>query len=211
MRWPKRSSIERNLKVKAALNQESGMIDSHFGRCMVFLMKRQFFFRALTSGLAASALVLIGCSTTESRISEHPEIFNSLSPTNQALVREGKIRSGMSQNAVWLAWGAADQKAVGDMRGRATETWIYVDYTSGYPYYGYPYPGYGPYYGGYGYGGFGFVGVTRFHRGRGFAFFGDPFYDPFYYSYVPPSIPYPYKTVTFSNGRVMSFQYLVPP
>ena len=72
------------------------------------------------------------------------------------------------------------------MRGRSTETWIYVYYET-YPYY---YPYYGPY-------------------GPGFGFFGDPFYDPFYYSLIPPSIPYPNKVVTFSNGRVASFQYLV--
>jgi hypothetical protein len=160
-------------------------------------------------GMLSGALVFTGCATTESRISDHPEIFNSLSPRDQALVRQGQIRSGMSQNAVWLAWGTPEQKAVGDMRGRPTETWIYITYATapygyGHPYgYGYPYgPGFG----------FGAVGFARIHHhGRGFVFFGDPFYDPFYYSYIPPSIPVPYKTVTFSNGRVMSFQYLVPP
>jgi hypothetical protein len=170
-------------------------------------MKRQFFFRSLALGMLGSALIFTGCATTESRISDHPEIFNSLSPRDQALVRQGQIRAGMSQNAVWLAWGSPEQKAVGDMRGRPTETWVYVNYTTA-PYgygYGYDYP-YGP---GFGFGGVGFV--RTHHHGRGFFFFGDPFYDPFYYSYIPPSIPYPYKTVTFSNGRVMSFQYLVPP
>ena len=28
---------------------------------------------------------------------------------------------------------------------------------------------------------------------------------------IPPTISVPYRTVTFSNGRVMSFQYLAPP
>src|SRR6266446_2743336 len=167
-------------------------------------MKRQFFSRALALGMLGSALVFTGCATTESRISDHPEIFNSLSPSDQALVKEGKIRAGMPQNAVWLAWGSPEQKAVGNMRGRPTETWIYITYTTA-PYgYGYPY---GPY--GYGYG-FGGVAVFRTHHHRSFAFFGDPFYDPFFYSYIPPSIPTPYKTVTFSNGRVVSFQYLAP-
>lgn len=159
-------------------------------------------------GVAASAIILTSCATTESRISEHPDIFNSLSPNDRALVSQGKIRSGMSENAVWLAWGSPEQKAVGNMRGKPTETWIYVQSTTApygsahYPYYGYGYP----------HGGFGAVGVVR-HRGHGraFVFFGDPFYDPFYYSYIPPTISYPYKTVTFENGRVMSFQYLVPP
>jgi hypothetical protein len=169
-------------------------------------MKRPFLFKALTLVFAASAIILTGCETTESRVSQHPEIFNSLSPRDQQLVQQSQIRTGMSQNAVWLAWGSPEQKAMGEMRGRATETWVYVNYQ---PAYGYGY-GYGPY--GYGpWGGFGGgVAVFHHHHGGRFAFFGDPFYDPFYYSYIPPSIPVPYRTVTFSNGRVVSFQYLSP-
>ncbi len=172
-------------------------------------MKRQFFCKALTFGIAASALILASCSTTETRISRHPEIYQTLSSSDQALVSQGQIRAGMSQNAVWLAWGSPDRKIVGNMRGRPTETWIYINYTT------YPYPYHYPYYGrGFGYG-FGFTSVgfvgSHHHGGRSFVFFGDPFFDPFYYSYIPPSIPYPTKTVTFANGRVVSFQYLVPP
>ena len=77
---------------------------------MIFNMKRQILLRALTFGVAASALILTSCSTTETRISNHPEIFQTLSPRDQALVREGKIREGMSQDAVWVAWGTPDQK-----------------------------------------------------------------------------------------------------
>lgn len=153
---------------------------------MIAFMKRQSFSGALMFGIAAGAMVLTSCSTIESRISENPEIYRDLSSRDQALVNQGQIRYGMSRNAVWLAWGSPDSKVIGNMRGHSTETWIYVHYAT-YPYY----PYYGPY-------------------GPGFGFFGDPFYDPFYYSLIPPSIPYPYKTVTFSNGRVVSFQYLVP-
>jgi hypothetical protein len=149
-------------------------------------MKRQSLSGALTFAIAAGALLLTSCSTIESRISENPEIYRNLSSRDQALVNQGQIRYGMSRNAVWLAWGSPDSKVIGNMRGHFTETWIYVHYAT-YPYY----PYYGPY-------------------DPGFGFFGDPFYDPFYYSLIPPSIPYPYKTVTFSNGRVVSFQYLVP-
>jgi hypothetical protein len=144
-------------------------------------MKRQSLSGALTFAIAAGSLVLTSCSTIESRISEHPEIYRNLSSRDQALVNQGHLRAGMSANAAWLAWGSPDFKVIGNMRGHFTETWIYVHYAT-YPYYG----PYGP-----------------------FGFFGDPFYDPFYYSLIPPSIPYPYKTVTFSNGRVVSFQYLV--
>ena len=117
----------------------------------------------------------------------------------------------MPREAVYLAWGSPDQKVEGAMRSEMTETWIYIQYTTAYPYgygygYGYPY-GYGW---GLGFGG-GFAVATHRHHGRSFAFIGDPFYDPFYYSYIPPSIPYPYRTVTFANGRVVSFQSLVGP
>lgn len=165
--------------------------------------------------LALAALLFAGCSTTESRISEHRDIFNSLSPNDQQLVASGRIRTGMTQSAVWLAWGSPEQKAAGAMRGQMTESWIYVNYAPAYGYggYGYGYGGYGYGYGGYGPGFFGGgVSVIRTrHGGRSFAFVGDPFYDPFYYSYIPPSVPYPYRTVTFANGRVVSFQSLVGP
>ena len=172
---------------------------------MVCNMKRQILMRALTFGISASALILTSCSTTESRISEHPEIFNRLSQRDQALVSQGKIREGMSMDAVWLAWGAPDQKAQGTARGRPVETWIYNEYV--YAHSPYPYP-YGPYgYGGYWGGG----AVFHHHRGHRFAIIGDPFYDPFYYSYIPPRVAYPSKTVTFVNGRVVSIQILTTP
>ena len=151
---------------------------------MIASMKRQSLSGALTFAIAAGALLLTSCSTIESRISENPEIYRNLSSRDQALVNQGEIRYGMSRNAVWLAWGSPDFKVIGNMRGHSTETWIYVHYAT-YPFY----PYYGPY-------------------GPGFGFFGDPFYDPFYYSYIPPSIPYPGKVVTFARGRVASFQYV---
>jgi len=162
-----------------------------------------------TSALAVvvGALILAGCSTTESRINEHPELFQALSAKDQSLIHNGQIRTGMSVDAAWLAWGNPDQKARGAMRGAETETWVYTTTAS------YPYGGYGPYwgpYGGWGWGGFGFAGAVHAHGGHRFVFFGNPWYDPFYYSYIP-TYSYPYKVVTFSNGRVVSFQYLVAP
>jgi hypothetical protein len=171
-------------------------------------MKGQFFSKALIPSIAVSALVFISCSTTETRISGHPEIYQNLSPSDQAVVSQGQIRDGMSPNAVWLAWGSADRKIVRNMRGHATETWVYLHYTTySYPY---PYPFYGA---GYGFGltTVAVAGRHRHHNGRNFVFFGSPFYDPFFYSYISPSISYPYKVVTFAGGRVVSFQFMVPP
>ena len=175
-------------------------------------MKRRFYLGALTLGLATGALILTSCSTPETRISDHPDLYQSLSARDRALVSQGQIRPGMSRNAVWLAWGSPDRKIIANMRGHPTETWIYVYYAT-YPYYPY-YGPYGPYGPGLGYSlGYTTVGVatgtTHHHGGCNFVFFGDPFYDPFFYS-TPLSIPYPGKVVTFSSGRVMSFQYLAP-
>jgi len=139
-------------------------------------MKRRFFLRAATLSLATGALVLTSCSTPQTRISDHPDLYQTLSHRDQALVGQGQVRIGMPRTAVWLAWGSPDRKIMGNMGGGPTETWIYSYYAT-YPYY----PPYGPW---------------------------APWDDPFYYSYIPPSIPYPGKVVTFANGRVASFQYL---
>jgi hypothetical protein len=146
-------------------------------------MKRRFFVRASTLGLATVAIVLTSCSTPQTRISDHPDFYQSLSQRDQALVSQGQIRIGMSRTAVWLAWGSPDRKIVGNMGGGPTETWIYVYYAT-YPYYP-------------------FEPLDEY--------FGAPLYDPFCYSWFPPSIPYPGKVVTFARGRVASFQYVTSP
>jgi hypothetical protein len=188
-------------------------------------MRRHLLPGASALGIAAGVLVFTSCSTPQTRISDRPDLCQSLSARDQALVSQGQLRSGMSRSAAWLAWGSPDQKVVGNMAGTPTETWIYIYYAT-YPYYPYYGPGpWGPWgandsnqnyslaYTRVGAAG-GRAGVAvaggsaHNHGGRTFVFFGSPFYDPFYWSYIPASIPYPWKVVTFVNGRVMSFQYL---
>jgi hypothetical protein len=142
-------------------------------------MKRRFFLGASTLVLATGALILTSCSTLQTRISEHPDLYQNLSPRDQALVSQGQIRTGMSRTAVWLAWGSPDRKIVGNMGTGQTETWVYIYYATYYPYYG-PWDPY----------------------------FGAPLYYPFYDWDLPSSIPYPGKVVTFADGRVVAFQYL---
>jgi hypothetical protein len=146
-------------------------------------MTRRFFVRASTLGLTTAAIVLASCSTPQTRISENPDLYQSLSHRDQALVSQGQIRIGMSRTAVWLAWGTPDRKIVGNMGDGPTETWIYTYYAT------YTYPYYAPW----------------------DIYFGAPLYDPFCYSWFPQSIPYPGKVVTFANGRVASFQYVTSP
>ena len=59
--------------------------------------------------VALLASFLAGCSTVESRIKSNPQIYTSLSAADQALVRQGQIREGMSKAAVFLAWGNPDR------------------------------------------------------------------------------------------------------
>jgi hypothetical protein len=144
-------------------------------------MKRRFFLGASTLVVATGALILSSCSTPQTRISNHPDLYQSLSSRDQALVNQGQIRTGMSRTAVWLAWGSPDRKIVGNMGAGRRETWLYIYYET-YPYY----PCYGPW----------------------DPYLGAPLYDPFYYWDVPPTIPYPGKVVSFANGRVVAFHYL---
>src|SRR5437660_8691175 len=155
MRWPKWSSIffRCNVKVCPVFNQGAGKLTD---RAQVVSFFMNTISKVLTLGLAAVGLCLTSCETLDNRISEHQDMFNSLSPGDQALVREGKIRSGMSMNAVWLAWGSPEQKTSGEMRGHPTESWIYVEsrtapYGSAYyHYYGYGQGFYGGFDGGLG-------------------------------------------------------------
>jgi hypothetical protein len=135
-------------------------------------MQRRVLFVALTSG----ALILGGCATPQTRISQHPEIYRRLSARDQALVTQGQIRGGMTMDAVWLAWGTPDEQIPDHMGDRLSETWLYLGYQTP--------PSYGtPYY----------------------------YYGPFDWSYIPPKFPYASKGATFSNGRVVFFQYMPPP
>src|SRR4029077_5523429 len=97
-------------------------------------MRGRFFLRASTLAVATGTLILTSCSTPQTRISDHPNLYQSLSQRDQALVSQGQIRIGMARTAVWLARGSPDRKIVGNMGGGATETWLYIYYAT-YPYY----------------------------------------------------------------------------
>ena len=144
-------------------------------------MKRRFLVEASTFAFATGALILTSCSTAQTRISEHPDLYQSLSHRDQALVGEGQVRIGMSRMAVWLAWGSPDRKIIGNMGAGRRETWVYLYYAT------YPcYPCYGPL----------------------DPYFGGPLNCPFYDWDLPPSVPYPGKVVTFARGTVVAFHYL---
>ena len=50
--------------------------------------------------LAVGLVFLSGCSTTESRIAANPELFNSLTPDQQQMIRDGRVGIGFDQAMV---------------------------------------------------------------------------------------------------------------
>ncbi|MCB1225759.1 MAG: hypothetical protein KDK99_08130 [Verrucomicrobiales bacterium] len=79
--------------------------------------------------LAAAALltgILASCAApVERRITHNPELFSQLSSEDQALVRQGKLREGMTKEAVFLAAGRPNRVESGRKAGKSYERWTY--------------------------------------------------------------------------------------
>ena len=77
--------------------------------------------------VAASA---VSCAPTrDQRIASNAAYFQSLSPTDQVLVRQGAVRIGLPQDAVYLALGDPDR--IGESvpaSGKPRTTWTYLGY-----------------------------------------------------------------------------------
>jgi outer membrane protein assembly factor BamE (lipoprotein component of BamABCDE complex) len=78
--------------------------------------------------LLLSAFVFTGCvtSTVESRKKEHPNFYASLPPDQKTMVDEGKIKVGMSPDAVYLAWGQPAEVLEEENPEGHTTIWDYV-------------------------------------------------------------------------------------
>jgi len=78
--------------------------------------------------LLLAGTLLTGCATNsfESRKKERAVGYAALSPEFKALVAEGQIRRGMSEDAVYIAWGKPAQiLQLEDLNGLRV-TWIYT-------------------------------------------------------------------------------------
>jgi hypothetical protein len=96
-----------------------------------------------------AGLLLASCvpSTPQTRIQQQPQKFEALGPKHRQLVENGQIERGMSQDAVYLAWGAPSRTFQGSRNNRLTERW---DYSGSRPVYSNTFYGsYGRYYGPY--------------------------------------------------------------
>jgi len=68
---------------------------------------------------------ITGCSTVSSRTEERPQAFNNLPQAEQDLVKQSKIKDGMSKDAVYIAMGKPDRIVPDTTHGKPGETWIY--------------------------------------------------------------------------------------
>jgi hypothetical protein len=85
------------------------------------------------STLAAALAILLslfaanGCakSTIESRKEELAGAYHRLPPEMQALVDQGRIRTGMTTEAVYMAWGSPEEVLESETEQGHLVTWIY--------------------------------------------------------------------------------------
>lgn len=130
---------------------------------------------------AALVLSLVSCqsATPATRIAANPVMFRALPPEQQNLVQQGHISEGMTQDAVFLAWGAPNNEPyVGQQNGKNVVRWVYT--------YQEPVmttPTWGPSYWG--------------PRG---------WYDPTFYGSTTVYVPRTAATVVFENNKVVSWE-----
>ncbi len=109
-----------------------------------------------TYALAAVAglVWLGGCSTPDSRIAKHPDVFARLNTEEQSMVRAGRVGIGMDMDAVKLALGNPDRITYQTTNDGQSQVWHYEEtiyYDGAYfypgPYWGPRHPRWGGYWG----------------------------------------------------------------
>ncbi|MBI5388071.1 MAG: hypothetical protein HZA90_25685 [Verrucomicrobia bacterium] len=134
--------------------------------------------------LALAVALLAGCatSTLESRRTERADSYAALTPETRELVDKGKLKIGMSMDAVYIAWGKPSRILSGESDGGKSVTWLYHSTTmEAQRYWNYRYVPHG----------------RRYQP--------EPFLD---YDYYPRH--YTSAEVVFENGVVKSWRTLAP-
>jgi hypothetical protein len=133
------------------------------------------------------AVLCCGCatSTIEKRRTERFEAYQKLEPEQKSAVDQGKIRVGMTSDAVYIALGRPNEVLRSENAKGSRETWLYYGevlqeyrYWSAYPWVG--------------------------HGGR--YYYGAPYLA---YDYYPRR--YVATEVVFENGRVKEWRNLAAP
>ena len=82
---------------------------------------------------AATALLgLGGCQTVDTRIKEKPGVFAGLDQVTQDKIKQGIVDIGYTEDMVYIALGAPDQKRESVSANGRTVTWIYNTYYERY-------------------------------------------------------------------------------
>ena len=137
------------------------------------------------AGSVVLALLMVSCvsQTPADRIEKNPLIFNSLPVDQKLMVQQGRICNGMSQDAVFLAWGHPNTPPVeGESAGSRTERWVYRAYES----------------------------VPVMTTGVGFGYGPYGCHSVCYPQMETAFIPYDAAYVEFTNGKVTSWQRRQP-
>ena len=84
--------------------------------------------RPLLPLILLAALGLCACTTPGSRIEQHPDIFQSATPQQQAMIRDGEVGLGFTPDFVRLAMGEPDRITEREDAGGKKVIWHYVSY-----------------------------------------------------------------------------------
>jgi hypothetical protein len=82
--------------------------------------------------VALLALVFAGCSTVSSRIKEKAAVFDTLTPEEQASIRQGSVGLDYTIDMVYMALGKPDHVKEKVTSDGADTTWIYNNYYQEY-------------------------------------------------------------------------------
>jgi hypothetical protein len=83
--------------------------------------------------LGLSALLFFsGCNSADRRIRQNPELFYSLEPHQQELVRAGRVGLDFTPEMTSLAWGRPDYRETTRTEEGETQTWTWVNRRSVY-------------------------------------------------------------------------------
>ena len=81
---------------------------------------------------AALLMFVAGCQTVDSRIRQNPQLFASLDAQTQAKIKQGIIDLGYTEDMVYLALGAPDQKREARSVAGVQTVWVYSTYFERY-------------------------------------------------------------------------------
>jgi hypothetical protein len=89
--------------------------------------------RLLTTFFLAAAFgFLAGCQSVDDRIKQKPDVFASIDKATQDKIKQGIIDLGYTEDMVYLALGAPDQKRESITAAGRSVVWLYNTYYQRY-------------------------------------------------------------------------------